>query len=66
MTTSPVAPPVVQLGLVAGWSPLPLSVRDARRAASSLRSRPTPPPAVGRSRAPDPVCRVRGLQVRYG
>ena len=29
---SPVAPPVVQLGRLAGWSPLPLSVRDARRA----------------------------------
>ncbi|HEY9410689.1 MAG TPA: ABC transporter ATP-binding protein, partial [Jiangellaceae bacterium] len=33
MATSPVAPPVVELGRLAGWSPLPLSVRDARRAA---------------------------------
>ena len=37
MTDSPVAPPVVQLGRLAGWSPLPLSVRDARRAAAPLR-----------------------------
>ena len=28
---TPIAPPVVELGRAAGWSPLPLSVRDARR-----------------------------------
>src|SRR5581483_1549449 len=32
-----VAPPVVDLGRLAGWQPLPLSVRDARRAAGRLR-----------------------------
>ena len=37
MTTSTVAPPVVELGRWAGWSPLPLSVRDARRRADALR-----------------------------
>ena len=35
---SPVAPPVVELGRVAGWQPLPLSVRDARRRAAPLRA----------------------------
>ncbi|HET9289958.1 MAG TPA: ATP-binding cassette domain-containing protein [Actinomycetes bacterium] len=39
MLTSPVTPPVVDLGLLAGWRPLPLSVRDARRAARDLRER---------------------------
>ena len=39
MIDSPVAPPVVELGRAAGWSPLPLSVRDARRAADGLRVR---------------------------
>lgn len=34
---SPVAPPVVELGRIAGWDPLPLSVRDARRLAAPLR-----------------------------
>ena len=34
---APVAPPVVELGRVAGWRPLPLSVRDARRRAAPLR-----------------------------
>ncbi|MFD7130224.1 ABC transporter ATP-binding protein [Streptomyces sp. NPDC059894] len=39
MAVSPVYPPVVELGRVAGWSPLPLTVRDARRRAGDLRAR---------------------------
>ncbi|GFH34383.1 ABC transporter ATP-binding protein [Streptomyces pacificus] len=39
MAFSPVRPPVVALGRLAGWSPLPLSVRDARRRAGDLRTR---------------------------
>ncbi|MZD06677.1 ATP-binding cassette domain-containing protein [Streptomyces sp. SID5785] len=39
MAVSPVFPPVVGLGRVAGWSPLPLTVRDARRSAAGLRER---------------------------
>jgi energy-coupling factor transport system ATP-binding protein len=39
MATSPVSPPVVDLGRLAGWSPLPLSVRDARRAAGPMRQK---------------------------
>ncbi|MFJ9550781.1 ABC transporter ATP-binding protein [Streptomyces erythrochromogenes] len=42
MAVSPVCPPVVSLGRLAGWSPLPLSVRDARRLAAPLRSRLSP------------------------
>ncbi|OLZ70674.1 hypothetical protein AVW11_07380 [Streptomyces amritsarensis] len=42
MAVSPVCPPVVSLGRLAGWSPLPLSVRDARRRAAPLRSRLSP------------------------
>ncbi|KND44988.1 ABC transporter ATP-binding protein [Streptomyces stelliscabiei] len=41
MAVSPVAPPVVELGRLAGWSPLPLTVRDARRRAGPLRDRLT-------------------------
>lgn len=68
MKVSPVRPPVAELGLLAGWDPLPLSVRDARRGAGGLRERlaeaapPVPPevPATpeapsGRSVAPPPV-----------
>ncbi|AIR98143.1 ABC transporter ATP-binding protein [Streptomyces glaucescens] len=39
MAVSPVVPPVVELGRLAGWSPLPLTVRDARRRAADLRAR---------------------------
>ncbi|WP_405493344.1 ATP-binding cassette domain-containing protein [Streptomyces sp. NBC_00096] len=48
MAVSPVHPPVVALGRLAGWSPLPLSIRDARRRSAPLISRlstlPTPHP----------------------
>ncbi|MFI8516759.1 ABC transporter ATP-binding protein [Streptomyces sp. NPDC085481] len=39
MAVSPVHPPVVALGRIAGWDPLPLTVRDARRRAAPLRAR---------------------------
>ncbi|MBB5121138.1 ATP-binding cassette domain-containing protein [Streptomyces eurocidicus] len=52
MAVSPVQPPVVALGRLAGWSPPPLSVRDARRRAAPLRERlaQLAPPA-----GPDPA-----------
>jgi energy-coupling factor transport system ATP-binding protein len=54
MAGAPVAPPVVELGRLAGWVPLPLSVRDARRAAGGLRARlrALPPPPEGPSPVP--------------
>ncbi|MFI6638659.1 ABC transporter ATP-binding protein [Streptomyces sp. NPDC050504] len=67
--TSSVAPPVVELGRRAGWDPLPLSVRDARRAAAPLRARlvdrPVPPvrPPAGGKRAR--VLDARGVTVAY-
>lgn len=64
MAVSPVCPPVVDLGRLADWSPLPLTVRDARRRAGALRERladstpphgPGPRPAVvPRPEAPAP------------
>jgi energy-coupling factor transport system ATP-binding protein len=36
LAESPVVPPIVELGRAAGWQPLPLTVRDARRFARSL------------------------------
>ena len=38
MAVSPVSPPIVDLGRLAGWSPLPLSVRDARRVSGPMRA----------------------------
>jgi energy-coupling factor transport system ATP-binding protein len=71
LRTTQVAPPVVELGRLAGWEPLPLSVRDARRLAAPLRDRigtdPVPPqPRSTPRRAGGTVLRSRNLVVRYG
>ncbi|MXM62719.1 ATP-binding cassette domain-containing protein [Streptomyces sp. HUCO-GS316] len=55
MAVSPVYPPVVDLGRLAGWSPLPLTVRDARRRAPALRERLTEQRADTSSAAPRAV-----------
>ncbi|MFE6060133.1 ABC transporter ATP-binding protein [Streptomyces sp. NPDC056431] len=39
MAVSPVHPPVVGLGRLAGWDPLPLTVRDARRRSGEMKVR---------------------------
>ncbi|MET7534140.1 ABC transporter ATP-binding protein [Streptomyces goshikiensis] len=67
MEISPVHPPVVALGRLAGWSPLPLSIRDARRHSPTLQTRlsppttptPQPPSAPPTSSAP-PAFEARG------
>lgn len=38
MKRSPLVPPIVQMGRTFNWSPLPLSIRNARRAAAPLRT----------------------------
>ncbi|MCI3270060.1 ABC transporter ATP-binding protein [Streptomyces cylindrosporus] len=50
MAVSPVYPPVVDLGRLAGWTPLPLTVRDARRRAASLRNQLTQPASAPKGR----------------
>jgi energy-coupling factor transport system ATP-binding protein len=42
MRTATVAPPLIELGRLVGWDPLPLTVRDARRRAAGLRDRIAP------------------------
>jgi energy-coupling factor transport system ATP-binding protein len=68
LATSSVAPPGVQLGRLAGWSPLPLSVRDARRVAAPLRERLSGVHAPERSLAPaaSSLLSARKVVVRYG
>jgi len=65
---SAVVPPIVELGRVAGWSPLPLSVRDARRAATELRERlqPFTPPLPSAPAHGEVVARVSDLHAGYG
>jgi energy-coupling factor transport system ATP-binding protein len=64
---SDVAPPIVDLGRLVGWTPLPLSIRDARRAAAALRTRlrgVTPAPRR-RDAVRDAAAVVRGLVASY-
>jgi energy-coupling factor transport system ATP-binding protein len=71
LRTTEVAPPVVELGRLAHWDPLPLSVRDARRVVAPLRdqisSRPVPPQRRAAARRGGATAlRARNVVVRYG
>ncbi|MDO9484548.1 MAG: ATP-binding cassette domain-containing protein, partial [Actinomycetota bacterium] len=70
MREAPIAPPVVELGRIAGWTPLPLSVRDARRAAGPLRAllvgQVPPLRAVFNHSGEDVLVEAEELTVRYG
>ncbi|MFD3994505.1 ABC transporter ATP-binding protein [Streptomyces sp. NPDC058548] len=67
--TSSIAPPIVELGRTAAWTPLPLSIRDARRAAAPLRARlgkvvpPPVRPAADANRSD--LLTARGITVTY-
>ncbi|MDQ1295851.1 MAG: energy-coupling factor transport system ATP-binding protein [Actinomycetota bacterium] len=71
LATAGLAPPVIELGRAAGWDPLPLSVRDARRRAAPLRERLST--TMVRTRAPEPknadsptLLDATRLRVRHG
>jgi energy-coupling factor transporter ATP-binding protein EcfA2 len=67
LATSPVAPPVVELGRAMGWHPLPLSVRDARRSAAPLRAELASRAVPGGRRTPGVVvARADGLWAAHG
>ena len=69
MATCPIAPPVVELARLRGWSPLPLSVRDARRHAVELRhhlSGVEAGPRADVASTSAPVAVVDDLRLRYG
>jgi len=74
MARSSIHPPVIDLGRRLGWSPLPLSVRDARRRARDLRSRlpqqaasrPPAPARSGPAPATESTADVSRLAVRRG
>jgi energy-coupling factor transport system ATP-binding protein len=70
MAEVPLVPPVVELGRLAAWTPLPLSVRDARRAAGELRTRlserePQRPGPGEHGPANSLLARTRQLLVSY-
>ena len=74
LAVSPLAPPVIELGRLAGWDPLPRSIRDARRRAEGLRdslATRTPNRTTSRERwARKPgsptVLAAKNLRVQYG
>ena len=68
MRDAPVAPPIVELGRLAGWDPLPLTVRDARRQVGALRTRigPTNPAASAGPASGAPLATAHKIGVTYG
>ncbi|MFD1151857.1 ABC transporter ATP-binding protein [Saccharothrix hoggarensis] len=64
LADAPVAPPVVRLAQVAGWEPVPVSVRDARRLAGPLRDRLAEPP-VPLAQPSGDLVHIKDLRVRY-
>lgn len=65
LLTSPVAPPLIELGRLAGWEPLPLSVRAARRRRDALRARLGSPPER-RVAGGEVVLDAEGVTVTHG
>jgi energy-coupling factor transporter ATP-binding protein EcfA2 len=64
---TPIAPPIIELGRAAGWDPLPVTIRDARRAATGTRAAlPDVPPRTPDGQAGDVVLSAREIVVRYG
>jgi energy-coupling factor transport system ATP-binding protein len=70
LATAAHVPPVVEIGRLAGWEPLPLSVRDARRRAGPLRdvlaARALPPARPMPRAVGAPALIARGVLVRHG
>ncbi|WP_248582458.1 ABC transporter ATP-binding protein [Nocardioides sp. InS609-2] len=66
LASSPVVPPIVELGRLAGWDPLPLSVRDARRRAASLSSRLAGATPYDGRVGSDVLLTARGVSVTHG
>ena len=64
LRTAPVAPPIVELGRWAGWSPLPLSVRDARRLARGLELGAAP--TTSRAEGGAVLLEARSVTLVYG
>jgi energy-coupling factor transport system ATP-binding protein len=66
LESSPVAPPVVELGRLAGWQPLPVSVREARRRTSPLLETLGAPPSRPTETVGPALLQARSVVVRYG
>lgn len=67
LASSSLAPPIIQLANLAGWQPLPLSIRDARRQARTLREKLShqEPATQARNADGEVVLSSRGIGVHY-
>src|SRR5699024_6426731 len=67
LASSSLAPPIIQLANLAGWQPLPLSIRDARRHARTLRENLShqEPATQARNADGEVVLSSRGIGVHY-
>jgi energy-coupling factor transport system ATP-binding protein len=70
LRTMPLVPPVVELGRLAGWSPLPLTVREARGHAGEIRaalpSHPDRRPTAATTSGGSEALRAEGVTVTHG
>ena len=64
LVDAPVAPPLIHLGRLVGWDPLPLSVREARRRRGSMPELTPPAPPERPDRGA--LLEASGVTVRYG
>lgn len=64
LAESPVVPPLVELGRLAGWDPLPLTVREARKRARDLDV--LDPPDVAPPVGGEPLLAAYGVHVVHG
>ncbi|WP_156252238.1 ABC transporter ATP-binding protein [Pseudactinotalea terrae] len=60
------APPVVALGRLAGWQPVPITVREARRQAGPLAARLGAAPVAPARRVGERLLSARRVSVRHG
>jgi energy-coupling factor transporter ATP-binding protein EcfA2 len=66
LACSPVVPPIVELGRALGWSPLPVTVREARRLARESDVGPAPPSPPRSPEYGEPVLTAEHLTVVRG
>ncbi|MFT3871187.1 MAG: ATP-binding cassette domain-containing protein [Nocardioides sp.] len=64
LVDAPLVPPLIELGRLLDWTPLPLSVRDARKRARQIDL--PPPPALAESPIGDQLLEAHRVTVTYG
>jgi energy-coupling factor transport system ATP-binding protein len=66
LSRAPLAPPVVQVGKLLGWEPLPLTIKEARRFASGIQLRESAPVQPLRVSDAAPAFDLQGVWFAYG